>query len=152
MRKQFLLTTLVGLPLFGFAQANIYSSGGENTQNGLTMSHVIGTMVYAESEDGMLSTGAMAQYSVSATTGLELVNVTLLSVYPNPTADVLVLRTGELKNVTYAISDASGKQLRTAKVKSEEERIDFSNYVQGVYHLSVVQDGRVLKTFSIVKK
>lgn len=152
MRKQFLLTTLVGLPLFGFAQANIYSSVGENTQNGLTMSHVIGTMVYAESEDGMLSTGAMAQYSVSATTGLELVNVTLLSVYPNPTADVLVLRTGELKNVTYAISDASGKQLRTAKVKSEEERIDFSNYVQGVYHLSVVQDGRVLKTFSIVKK
>ena len=152
MVKQILLTTLVGVPLLGFSQANVYSSVGENTQNGLTLSYVVDDMASIESEDGMLSTGAMAQYSVAATTGLDLVDVTLLSVYPNPTADVLVLRIGELKNVTYAISDASGKQLRTAKVKSEEERIDFSHYVQGVYHLSVVQDGRVLKTFSIVKK
>lgn len=152
MVRQFLLTTLLCMPLLGYSQATVYSSSAESTQNGLTMAHVIGSMAYADSEDGMLSTGPLAQYSVAATTGLNLVDVTLLSAYPNPTADVLVLRTGELKNVTYAISDASGKQLQTAKVKSEEAQIDFSHYVQGVYYMSVVQDGHVLKTFSIVKK
>ena len=152
MVKQFLLFTLLGVPMLGYSQAYTYGSVGEKTQNGLTLSHALDYKANVESADGMLAMGPMAQYTVAATTGLDLVDVTLLSVYPNPTADVLVLKTGELKNVTYAISDASGKQLRTAKVKSEEERIDFSNYVQGVYHLSVVQDGRVLKTFSIVKK
>lgn len=152
MVKPFLLIILLGVPMLCFSQSSIYSSSGEVTQNGMTMSHVIGSVANIESEDGMLSTGAMAQYSVAATTGLDLVDVTLLSVYPNPTADVFVLRTGELKNLSYTISNAEGAVIYSSTIQEEETFIDFSRYSVGVYYLSLTQEGKMVKSFSIIKK
>ncbi len=152
MVKQFLLFTLLCVPMLGYAQANTYGSLGEKTQNGLTLSHVLDYKANVESADGMLSTGPMAHYTVAATTGLDLEDVTLLSVYPNPTTDVLVLKTGELSNVSFLLSDAEGRILQRSKISSVETLVDFSGYASGVYHLTLTQKGKSIKTFSIIKK
>lgn len=152
MVKKILLLTALGIPLLGFSQATTYGSVGENTQNGLTLSHALDYKANMESADGMLSTGPMAHYTVAATTGLDLVDVTLLTVYPNLTADVLVLKTGELSNVSFLLSDAEGRILQRSKISSGETSIDFSSYASGVYHLTLTQKGKAIKTFSIIKK
>ncbi len=138
--------------MLGYSQAYTYGSVGEKTQNGLTLSHALDYKTNVESADGLLSTGPLAQYTVAATTGLDLEDVTLLSVYPNPTADVLVLKTGELSNVSFLLSDAEGRTLQRSKISSGETSIDFSSYASGVYHLTLTQKGKAIKSFSIIKK
>ncbi len=152
MVKQFLLFTLLGVPMLGYSQAYTYGSVGEKTQNGLTLSHALDYKANVESADGMLAMGPMAQYTVAATTGLNLVDVTLLSVYPNPTTDVLVLKTGELSNVSFWLSDSEGRTLQKSEVSTSETSVDFSGYASGVYYLTLTQKGKSIKSFSIIKK
>ena len=152
LKQVIMLATLTGVPILCHSQANVYSSAGEKVENNMALSHVVGNVVTMEAEDGSLSTGNLIQYSVATTTGLGLTDVELLSVYPNPTKDVLVLRTGELKNLTMVLTDAEGQQLLAAPVRDSETRIDFSRYASGLYHLTLTSGETVVKTFSIVKK
>lgn len=152
MTKHFFLwASLVCAPFFCYSQVNVYSSAAENTQNDLTMSHVIGNVVNLESEDGMLSTGALVQYRVAVVTGTEITDVSLLSVYPNPTKDVLVLTTGEMKGLTMSLTNEEGKLLISSSVRDSATSIDFSQYASGLYHLTLRLGSKIVKTFSIVK-
>lgn len=152
LKQLLLLTTLAGVPVLCHSQSNIYSSADERTEDGMTIYHVVGNVAALESEDGALSTGNLIPYSVATTTGLEYTDVSLLTVYPNPTKDVLVLTTGELKNLTMTLTNAEGQQLLSAQVRDSETRIDFSRYASGLYHLTLTQGETIVKSFSIVKK
>ncbi|MCR5498440.1 MAG: T9SS type A sorting domain-containing protein [Paludibacteraceae bacterium] len=152
LKQLLLLTTLAGVPVLCHSQSNIYSSANERSEDGMTLYHVVGNMAALESEDGALSTGNLIPYSVATTTGLDLTDVSLLTVYPNPTKDVLVLTTGELKNLTMTLTNAEGQQLLSAQVRDSETRIDFSRYASGLYHLTLAQGETIVKSFSIVKK
>lgn len=152
MIKQILLFTTLGIPLLGHSQSGLYGSAGENTESGLTASVVLDYKLNVESESGELTTGPLANYTVAATTGLELVDVTLLTVYPNPTADLLLLRTGELKNLSFSVCNAEGSTLYSSSVQGAERSVDFSRYPSGLYFLTLTQNGKVIKSFSIIKK
>ena len=152
LKQLLLLTTLAGVPVLCHSQSNIYSSANERSEDGMTLYHVVGNMAALESEDGALSTGNLIPYSVATTTGLDLTDVSLLTVYPNPTKDVLVLTTGELKNLTMTLTNAEGQQLLSAQVRDSETRIDFSRYASGLYHLTLTQGETIVKSFSIIKK
>ena len=105
--KTFLsLTVMFVFPFLCHSQANVYSSAAEKSQPDMSISHVVGNVVNLESEDGSLSTGALVQYSVAVVTGMDVEEISLLTVYPNPTKDVLVLRTGGLKGLTMTLTDA----------------------------------------------
>lgn len=154
IRKILLLTTLMGGSSMLYSQGSIYTSVEENAENGMTFSHVVGGLANMESLDGRISTGSLFQYQyeITTTTGTELVDVALLSVYPNPTKDILILKTGELKNVTMILSNAEGKQLKMTDILEYETSIDFSSYGEGVYYLSLIQNNTKIKSFSIIKK
>lgn len=152
LKQVFMLATLTGVPILCHSQANVYSSAAEKAENDMTLYHVIGNAVALEAEDGSLSTGNLIPYSVATTTGLELTDISLLTVYPNPTKDVLVLTTGELKNLTMTLTNEAGQQLLSAPVRDSETRIDFSRYASGLYHLTLTQGEAIVKSFSIIKK
>ena len=116
------------------------------------MSHIIGQVSAAESSNGMLSAGAGSSYQIESVTGNELVEVSLLAVYPNPTIDILLLRTGDLNEPGFRVTDMAGRTVASGKASGEETPIDFSTLSSGVYHLSVHSGGSVLKTFRIIKK
>jgi len=152
LKQVFMLAVLTGVPILCHSQANVYSSAAEKAENDMTFYHVVGNAVALEAEGGTLSTGNLIQYSVATTTGMEFTDVTLLSVYPNPTKDVLVLRTGELKKLTMTLTNAEGQQLLTAPVRESETRIDFSRYASGLYNLTLTSGKSVVKSFSIIKR
>ncbi len=152
LKQVFMLAALTGVPILCHSQANVYSSAAEKAENDMTFYHVVGNAVALEAEGGTLSTGNLIQYSVATTTGMEFTDVTLLSVYPNPTKDVLVLRTGELKKLTMTLTNAEGQQLLTAPVRESETRIDFSRYASGLYNLTLTSGKSVVKSFSIIKR
>lgn len=152
MLKHFLSLTLMFVsPFLCHSQANVYSSAAEKSQSDMSISHVVGNVVSLESEDGSLSTGALVQYSVAVVTGMDVEEISLLTVYPNPTKDVLVLRTGGLKGLTMTLTDAEGKLLQTAQVRDEETSVDFSRYAAGLYQLTLTRGKGVVKTFSVIK-
>lgn len=149
--RGFFLVLLAGLPMTVASQC-VNSSSAENTQNGVSMSHIIGQTVAAESDNGMLSAGVVSSYQISALTGNELIGVSLVAVYPNPTSDILVLNTGDLTDASYRIIDMEGKTISTGKANDGETKIDFSTLPIGVYHLSVYSKESAQKTFRIIKK
>ena len=75
-----------------------------------------------------------------------------ISIYPNPTSDVLNLSGFEnLSGLSYTISNFSGKVLQTANLAKDIEQINFSNYAAGVYFISVSENNQLIKSFKIIK-
>jgi hypothetical protein len=62
----------------------------------------------------------------------------VLSVYPNPANDVLIINFGKLMpKVEYSISDLRGKLFEQGYLNSPESRIDVSRLPAGLYILSI---------------
>lgn len=153
MIKNFLFFMLLSIPCLGYSQSNVYSSSAENSQNDLSFSHVIGDVLNMSSENGEISSGILSSYTISpVVTGEDLMGIELLSVYPNPTKDILVLRIGELGGAIYTLSNSEGVILQKCDLILNETKIDFSSYQAGVYYLNIIQNGSVIKSFSVLKK
>ena len=58
---------------------------------------------------------------------------------------------GSKGDVYYTITDFSGKVLQTAKVRSDIEQINFSNYTAGTYFITVQENNQLIKSFKIMK-
>jgi hypothetical protein len=75
-----------------------------------------------------------------------------LSLYPNPTSQVLYVSHPELCFFGIRISDLNGKQLYQGTIKKEEP-LDVSNYTQGMYLLTIENTTTQKKnTYKIIKK
>ncbi|MCK5536010.1 MAG: T9SS type A sorting domain-containing protein [Bacteroidales bacterium] len=80
-----------------------------------------------------------------------------ISAYPNPTTDLIsiffadLLSSIEHGNVMI-VTDINGKVLQQVEVINEVEQLNFSNYANGIYFLTVKQLNQVIKSFKIIKK
>lgn len=77
-------------------------------------------------------------------------------IFPNPTEDVLNIRTSAFENVTYSLYDAQGKLVIQDKLSSEQTPIQVSQLAPGSYSLTLNKQMREnqdlpLKTFKLVK-
>ena len=78
-----------------------------------------------------------------------------LNVYPNPVIDYLILSLGvvyDMADYTAMLIDIKGNLLQNYRITESETRIQMSSLPAGNYFLRVEKDGRVLKTFKILKK
>jgi hypothetical protein len=76
-----------------------------------------------------------------------------LSVYPNPTADLINIKLSGFENgLNCTVTDFSGRVLQTVVLKSDLEQIDLSNCPVGNYLISVQQKKRLIGSFKIIKK
>ena len=50
------------------------------------------------------------------------------------------------------ITDINGKILQTKEVTNEIEQLNFSNFANGIYFLSLKQESQIIKSFKIIKK
>ena len=74
-----------------------------------------------------------------------------LTVYPNPTHNVLVVETrfiASYPSQTYRITNLMGQTLMSGKITAENQQIDVSNLPQGMYFISV---GDVTRKFIVNK-
>jgi hypothetical protein len=73
------------------------------------------------------------------------------TIFPNPTQDVLNIRTSAFDNVTYTLYDAQGKLVLQDILSAEQTPIQVSQLAPGSYSLTLKNETQNLKTFKLVK-
>ncbi len=73
------------------------------------------------------------------------------TIFPNPTEDVLNIRTSTFENVTYTLYDAQGKLVLQDALSGEQTPIQVSQLAPGSYSLTLNNETQNLKTFKLIK-
>ena len=73
------------------------------------------------------------------------------TIFPNPTQDVLNIKTSSFENVTYTLYDAQGKLVLQNLLSAEQTPIQVSQLAPGNYFLTLSDQTQNLKTFKLVK-
>ena len=73
------------------------------------------------------------------------------SIFPNPTSDVLNIRTSTFENVTYTLYDAQGKLVMQDVLSADQTPIQVSQLAPGSYSLTLNNETQNLKTFKLIK-
>ena len=74
-----------------------------------------------------------------------------VSVYPNPSEELLNIRTKTFENVSYTLYDAVGKVILQDKLSSEFTTITVNQLAPGSYSLTLNNSAQNLKTFKLTK-
>lgn len=147
-----------GLGLSGLqAQEAISATGGDTRGGGCSVSYSVGQVVYQfqPGTNGWVTEGVQQPYEISLVTGMRDVKVINLkvSVYPNPTTDVLQLKVGseQFEGLSYQLFNIQGKLLQSAVITKNETSIFMNNLVPAIYFLKVLRSNKGIKVFKIIK-
>ncbi len=150
------------LVLFGFfithmqGQQAVLSSGGNAAGSGGSSSYSIGQVACTDGTgSGGFSIQGVQQPFEIFTLGVDnFPEIKLMTVYPNPTTDVVVLKTGNntYDTLEYQLYDLNGKKITSQKITQIETQIHLEKLTLSVYFLKVMDGSKLLKTFKIIKK
>ncbi|UKB82341.1 T9SS type A sorting domain-containing protein [Chryseobacterium sp. MEBOG06] len=156
-------TTLFTLSLF-LASFSIQVSGQETLNtSGTNMSGTTGNVTAslgqifyetASSPAGNIATGVQHSYEITPTLGVDITEISLnLTIFPNPTADILNLKMGfkDYNKYRYDIFDSSGKLLASQPVLQAQTQIIMASYPASIYLLKVSKEGKTIKIFKVLK-
>jgi hypothetical protein len=74
-----------------------------------------------------------------------------VTIFPNPTQDVLNIKTNTFENVKYTLYDARGKLVLQNILSAEQTPIQVSQLAPGSYSLTLDNETQNLKTFKLIK-
>lgn len=142
-----------------FAQEVISSGGGNASGSGGSASYSVGQVVfsYQTGTNGSLSEGVQQPYEIWIMDGLEdFTGINLgYRAYPNPAKDFILLKVDNdnipVSSLTLFIYDINGKLIKNQKINDIETIIYMENLKPAIYFLKVIQDGKEVKTFKIIK-
>lgn len=157
--KYIKLTTIALLLCFTFytrAQQATTSAGGDAIGGGGTVAYSVGQIVYTTiaGTNGSVAQGVQQPYEISIVLGLETNQISLnIQAYPNPTTDYLILNIDntELSELSFQLSDVSGKLIESKKVSSTKETIHMEDLPSATYFLRVANSNQEIKIFKIIK-
>jgi len=139
------------------AQTSVNATGGNASGSGGSASYSVGQVVYTThtGTSGSVAQGVQQPYEISVVTGIEEakgINLTV-SAYPNPTTDYLTLEVKEfeLSNLNFQLHDMQGKLLQSEKITGNQTSIVMNNLVPATYFVKVIQNGKEVKSFKIIK-
>ncbi len=139
------------------AQKSVSVSGGDTSGSGGSVSYSVGQTVYQmhSGATGSQAQGVQQPYEISTVTGIDkskLINFSA-KVYPNPTSDYLILRIEDFErpDLSYELTDMSGKPLQSKIITDKETQINTMDFVPATYFLKVKENSQEIKTFKIIK-
>ena len=135
------------------AQEVVVTQGDSYTNSNGSIDFTIGEVVINTGSDG----------SNDLTQGFHQTNWNFVSIedhvpsyeatiFPNPTSEILTIRTSTFENVTYALYDAQGKLVIQDKLSSVQTPIQVNQLAPGAYSLTLNNDTQNLKTFQLIKQ
>lgn len=156
MEKLFLIGACLALSQVN-AQESVLSSGGNSSGSSGNVSYSVGQIFYktVDGATAYLSQGVEQPFEIQTVLGQDNFNVNLeLSVYPNPTTDVIYLKIKEsnFESIQYQLFDINGRLIENNKVFENSTIIQMGKYPEAIYLLKVLDNNKEVKTFKIIKK
>lgn len=138
------------------AQESINASGGEASGTGGSSSYSVGQTFYTHhtSGKGSFLSGVQQAYEIMILTGIDVKAISLeLSVYPNPTADVLNLQVSSSFSdaLSYQLYDMQGNILFSNSITDSTTPISLHAFASSTYFLKVFNSKGEIKSFKILK-
>ena len=139
------------------AQETVPVSGGSVTGTGGSGYFSVGQMVFSDivGKNGNILHGIQQPYEIIIEKHVDpSFQISLnCSVYPNPTADFVILKIDNDKynQLSYEVIDINGKVLAQNNIESRETKIDFKEYILASYLLKVKHFNKEVVTYKIVK-
>ncbi|MBP8033502.1 MAG: T9SS type A sorting domain-containing protein [Bacteroidia bacterium] len=99
------------------------------------------TITYMFTDGNNCSNMATDVITVDACTGIQTLNADVVSIYPNPSNGLVVVKTPAL-NAQVTVFDINGKNVFTQTTASFETSLDLSHLANGVYQLNIVSDNK----------
>jgi hypothetical protein len=155
MKHQIMLLG-VFVSFFGMAQQNTVASGSNALGIGGFVSYSIGQIDYETSinTDGTISQGVQQPYEIYTLEVDDIFSNLEINLFPNPTIDYIHLAIGDLtltKNLSYQLTDASGRLIQTAKITESNTQINAQKLAPASYFLNVFEADKPVKTFTLIK-
>lgn len=75
-----------------------------------------------------------------------------ISVFPNPTTDIINIELSEERSLDYQLFDLNGVLMQEDKISMIQTTISLINYAPSIYILKLVEKNFGSRTFQIVKK
>lgn len=155
--RQLILICLTGFAIqLTSAQSGIVPSGGDGSGTKGSVSYSVGQQAYRNfsSVSGSVAEGVQHPYEISIISATEDALFTCgISVFPNPSTDVLILNFTDLPDgqISYSLYDLTGKICRNENVVEAATSIDMRELAASVYFLAIYMNERVAMTFKINK-
>lgn len=146
---------ILATTVFSFAvraQSSLTTAGGSIVGFGGSASYSIGQVFQnqLEGDDLLIGEGVLHSYVIAVVSGIEDKTISL-SVFPNPTSDILKLSISEELNVlSYQLHDLNGRLTLFGDLHQNKE-ISMRSMASGTYLLSVLQKEAPIKIFKIIK-
>ncbi len=145
---------LFSLP--SICQNDITSGGGTLTTESGILSYSIGQVSYQviSSSQTQLSQGVQQAFEVSSILNTESIeNEALVSVFPNPTTDYIIIQFENIPDRKFFIEleDSTGKLIYSKNILSKSSQIPFHSLSSGVYFLSLNDGDCMTQSFKIIK-
>lgn len=156
MEKLFLIGACLALSQVN-AQESVLSSGGNSSGSSGNVSYSVGQIFYKtiNGTTAYLSQGVEQPFEIQTVLGQDNFNVNLeLSVYPNPTTDIIYLKIKEsnFESIQYQLFDINGRLVDNNRVFENSTIIQMGKYPEAIYLLKVIDNNKEVKTFKIIKK
>jgi hypothetical protein len=140
-------------PLFSQVAVNA-SGGGSKTIDG-SIEYSIGNVFYTSvtTKAGSITEGVQHTYDIT-TVGIQEQDLNIsLSVFPNPTTDLLNLATCfNTKGYCFQLIDLLGNQLENQPIESNLTTITMLEHDTGTYLLNIISvENKVISSFKIIK-
>ncbi|MCB8964190.1 MAG: T9SS type A sorting domain-containing protein [Bacteroidales bacterium] len=157
MKKQALILLFVSIIITTRAQKTTLPTGGIAIGTTGNVSYSIGQIFYTTTNgsDGSSAQGVQQPYEISVILGLNVTQVELtINAFPNPTIDFLTLKVDEIEHseLHYQLIDISGKTLINQRITAPISKINLTQISPTTLILVVIRDGKIVKTFKIIKK
>jgi hypothetical protein len=138
------------------AQESVNASGGDASGGGGSVAYSIGQVGYTSNigNNGNVSQGVQQAYEIFVFGNDDVSSNISLQIFPNPTADNLILQINNFNNeqYSYQLFDMQGKQLSTGRIVDTQTPINMYSLPTASYLLYVVnQDNKKVQTFKIIK-
>lgn len=154
--KFIIVTAFMALiPRFANAQQVISSSGSVLKNSSGSLSFTLGELVIDTKNAGATAITQgfhQTKLTITAINVLREKNYSI-SAFPNPTNDFVNLKIekGDIHDIEIVLFDLQGKVLSNQKIESTNTEVPFSGYNSGKYFLKVIQKGKEIQTFKIIK-
>jgi len=157
MKKIFVISILI---YFGMiktqAQESVNTSGANAIGSGGSVSYSVGQVAYSYENglNGNSNQGVQQPYEIYSVSIENTTSNISLTVFPNPTTDVLNLQFEDYIdfNPVLILINPNGKILINQEITSKTTSVNLSEMAPAVYILNIVSASKTIETFKIIKK